>query len=117
MRDKKGRFVKGEKTVDNTVHGHRRRGYRSPTYYSWCAMKERCNRPKHPRYARYGGRGISVCDRWHFFENFLFDMGERPEGKNLDRIDNDSGYYKENCKWSNPKEQANNRCNNLEKIV
>lgn len=68
-------------------------------------MRERCNDPNNNRYQYYGGKGITVCDRWDSFENFLEDMGERPEGMTLDRKEADKGYYKENCRWATPKEQ------------
>jgi hypothetical protein len=72
-------------------------------------MLRRCSDPKHPSFKDYGGRGIKVCDAWLAFDAFLSDMGERPEGKNLDRIDSDAGYSKENCRWVSNKENNNNR--------
>lgn len=94
-------------------HGHARGCKKaSPTYSSWVACIERCRNPNVRCYSRYGGRGIKVCDRWtNSFENFLEDMGHRPFGHTLDRINNDGPYCKENCKWSTPKEQGNNREN------
>lgn len=97
-------------------HGHSNvNGKRSPTYDSWFNMKQRCLNPNHPYYKNYGNKGITICEEWIEFKNFLADMGERPKGKTLDRIDNNKGYFFDNCKWSTPKEQANNTSRKLTK--
>lgn len=85
----------------------------SRTYNSWTTMKARCLNKNHDSYKSYGGRGIRVCLRWiDSFVNFLDDMGVRPEGMTLDRINPNGDYEKENCKWSTDIEQANNKTNN-----
>ncbi len=101
------RDVISDININSTDHGHSNPP--SPTYHSWVSMKTRCLNPKHEAFDRYGGRGITVCDRWLCFENFLNDMGVRPIGKTLDRRDNDLGYFKENCRWATPLEQTLNR--------
>lgn len=79
-------------------------------YTSWHAMKTRCDNKKHVAYPRYGGRGITYDPAWKDFKNFLRDMGVKPDPKmELDRIDNDKNYCKENCKWSTKREQTRNR--------
>lgn len=84
--------------------------YISATYHSWKAMKTRCYNLNTKDYHRYGARGISVCDNWkNSFLSFLSDMGERPEGTTLDRINPNKGYYPENCRWATMKEQQNNK--------
>jgi hypothetical protein len=84
----------------------------TPTYKTWEGMIQRCTNPKSKRFPVYGGRGISICDRWLKFENFYEDMGLKPQKLTLDRIDNDGNYCKENCKWSTVKEQNNNTSRN-----
>lgn len=79
------------------------------TYTSWYSMKQRCDCPNRPKYEHYGGRGISYDPKWSEFENFLKDMGERPFGMSLDRIDIDGNYNRENCRWSTQYEQNINR--------
>ncbi|TDR34683.1 hypothetical protein [Aquamicrobium defluvii] len=82
---------------------------RSPTHTSWRGMIDRCTNPKHGYYEYYGARGITVCDRWRNYENFLADMGERPDGTTLDRVDNDGNYEPGNCRWATWDEQGANK--------
>lgn len=92
-------------SVDNTKHGM----YNTPTYHTWEGMKQRCLNPEATRYPAYGGVGITICERWLDFKNFLEDMGIRPEGKTLDRINPFGNYEPTNCRWATPYEQANNQ--------
>ena len=92
----------------NTTHGHTVGGVISPTYHSWRDMRGRCGKSDHPKYPEYGGRGIKICYRWRKFENFLADMGERPKGLTLDRINNDGHYSPVNCRWASQKQQNTN---------
>jgi hypothetical protein len=105
-----------KRTPPNKTHGHRRAGLNgrmSPTLISWNCMMDRCYEPKTNRYENYGGSGIRVCKRWHSFINFLEDMGCRPEGYTLDRLDHSKGYSKENCKWSTRTEQNRRKRTNV----
>lgn len=98
-----------------TKHGHAIGGKESKTYRSWDHMIQRCTNPNFKQYKDYGGRGITVCERWNKFENFLEDMEEAPKGLQLDRINNNKEYYKENCRWATKKQQhRNTRKNHLE---
>jgi len=93
-------------------HGHTRNKSKTKTYRIWQSLRRRCNSSKDQAYKYYGGRGITVCERWNKFENFLADMGIKPEGLTLERIKNDSGYYPKNCKWATRQEQAHNTRSN-----
>lgn len=90
------------------THGKRH----TKAYRAWAHARDRCFNEKCHNYADYGGRGITVCDKWSTFEGFHEDMGDCPEGLSLHRIDNDKGYYKENCKWATRLEQGQNRRGN-----
>ena len=93
-------------------HGHMCGNRPTPTYNSWKGMVQRCTDVNSPDFARYGGRGITVCRRWLRFENFLRDMGERPVETTLDRTRNSGNYRKSNCRWATKLEQSNNRRDN-----
>jgi len=91
------------------VHGHARSAALTPTYITWTHLRDRCHNSNHLYYYLYGGRGISVCERWNSFVNFLEDMGERPAGMEIDRINNEGNYEPGNCRWATHSENIRNR--------
>ena len=103
MRNALGRFTKGSKHL--VTHGMTG----TPIYLVWNAMVNRCTNPNVDCYHRYGGRGITVCERWRTFANFYADMGDRPKGHTLERKDNDRGYEPDNVVWLPLEKQAQNR--------
>lgn len=88
-----------------------------PLYQTWGNMRQRCNNPDHPQYNRYGGRGITIDPVWDDFAKFAEDMGPRPEGTSIDRIDVNRGYSPDNCRWATRKTQARNMTNNRYVVI
>ena len=105
--------LSSERTAARNVLGAKHRLCNTPAYKSWQAMRTRCLNKNSDQYPDYGARGITVCERWNSFENFLEDMGPRPDGTTIDRIENDKGYEKSNCQWSTMRDQENNKRSNV----
>lgn len=104
-----GCYATEQRSIVHTKHGLRKH----KNYPLWAKMLQRCYNQNNPKYHRYGGRGITVCDRWReSFKNFYADIGDKPEGMSIDRRDNDGNYEPSNCRWATPKEQSNNKHNN-----
>lgn len=91
-------------------YGRTHGGYYTPEYSSWSSLRGRCNNKENPKYPRYGGRGITVCDRWNSFENFFLDMGVKPTPEHsIERLNNDGNYDPDNCIWATREVQSNNQ--------
>lgn len=101
--------TRAKKGLAHRTHGHTAGPKASDTYVTWAAMKQRCLYPGSNARADYADRGITICERWMAFENFLADMGEKPDGLMLDRIDNDGNYEPGNCRWTTRSVQNRNQ--------
>lgn len=109
-----GCFRRETTSARSVTHGETRGRAKPPEYTLWLHIKARCTNPKEPSFPNYGGRGITICRRWKYsFERFLSDVGRRPEGKTLGRINNSKGYYCNNVRWETMTQQARNTRRNL----
>lgn len=111
------RNEKSSQRLVKNINGNKHGGCHTEAYKSWQKMKARCENKAQYGYESYGGRGIVVCERWQSFALFLEDMGERPSGMSIDRIDVNGNYEPENCKWSTVKEQGRNKRNNRNLVI
>lgn len=103
-----------------TMHGHRIMPKGSPEYRTWVAwasMRQRCLDTNCADYQRYGARGITICPEWSEYVQFLADMGLAPKGRSIDRVENNLGYSKDNCRWATKQEQARNRRSNKRLLI
>ena len=107
-----GCYGKELRVLVNTKHGHSAGGGRTPEYTAWNSMMQRCGNPRAQSYAWYGGRGITICEAWHDFSAFERDMGPRPAGHSIDRINNSGNYEPGNCRWATRKQQQRNMRSN-----
>jgi len=109
-----GRIAVTGKNNPAYKHGHTESKF-SPEYHTWSGMIQRCTNKNRKMWKYYGGKGVTVCDRWlNNFEDFLADMGPRPEGMTLDRVEGHKGYYLENCRWATASTQASNKVKKTE---